>query len=193
MRIAIIGKGNVGTALGNGLRRSGHEVRYGHRDPTEPVGDAAKWAEAILIAVPFGSVKDTVRELGHLAEGKTVIDATNPLTPEMELAIGYTTSAAEELQKMLPKSHVIKAFNTVFAQNQSSGRVGSEQLTAFIAGDNADAKKTVMRLAQDIGFAPVDTGGLKSARYLEPMAAMIIGLGYGMKMGTNIGFKLARR
>jgi predicted dinucleotide-binding enzyme len=86
----------------------------------------------------------------------------------------------------------VKAFNTVFAQNQSTGRVGGERLSNFIAGDNAKAKQTIMKLSQDIGFDPVDTGPLHSARYLEPMALLNIRLGFQLKMGTNIGFKLAK-
>jgi hypothetical protein len=110
----------------------------------------------------------------------------------MELAVGFTTSAAEELQKQLPKAHVVKAFNTVFALNQSTGRIGKEQLTAFVAGNDQKAKQVVMQLTQEMGFDPVDSGSLKSARYLEPMAALIIGLAFKMKMGTEIGYKLVK-
>ena len=192
MKCAIIGKGNVGTAIGNGLIRAGHEVRYGHRGTMEPVHEAAAWGEVVLLAVPYTGVKDAVQSIGSAADGKTLIDVTNALTPAMDLAIGHSTSAAEELQKMLPRAHVVKAFNTVFAQNQGSGRVGTEQLTAFIAGDDPGARKTALQLAGDIGFDPVDVGGLKSARYLEPMAVMLISLGYGMNMGTKIGYRLVK-
>jgi predicted dinucleotide-binding enzyme len=85
----------------------------------------------------------------------------------MELAIGFSTSAAEELQKRLPNARVFKAFNTVFAQNQSIGRLRSLQLSAFVAGDEPAAKRTVMRLATEIGFEPVDVGELIKARYLS--------------------------
>ena len=192
MRLAIIGKGNVGTALSKGLSRAGHDIRFGHRDPREPVREAAEWGEAIILAVPFSAVNDVVRIIGSAADGKALIDVTNAIDENMELAIGFTTSAAEELQKKLPRAHVIKAFNTVFAQNQSSGRLGGEQLTAFIAGDDVESKQIAMQLARDIGFDPVDIGPLKSARYLEPMAIMLIGLGYGLNMGTGIGYRLVR-
>ena len=192
MKIAIIGKGHVGTALGTGLKRSGHEIRYGHRDPKEPVQDAVKWGEVVILAVPHDAVEETANEIGSAADGKTIVDVTNALTPSMELATGFNTSAAEELQKMLPKAHVVKAFNTVFAENQSTGRLGKERLSALIAGDYAKAKQTVIQLARDIGFEPVDTGPLKSARYLEPMAILIIQLGYSLKMGTKIGYKLVK-
>ena len=192
MKIAIIGKGDVGTALGTGLKRSGHEIRYGHRDPKEPVQDAARWGEVIILAVPYDAVNDVVIEIEKAADGKPVIDVTNALTSNLELALGFSTSAAEELQKMLPKAYVVKAFNTVFAINQSTGRLDKEQLTAFVVGDDAKAKRVVMQLAGDIGFDPVDAGPLKSARYLEPMGVLIIGLAYTLKMGTKMGYKLVR-
>jgi predicted dinucleotide-binding enzyme len=192
MKCAVIGKGNVGTALGTGLERAGHEVRYGHTDPKEPVVDAARWAEVILLAVPHPAIEDVVKSIGSAADGKTLIDATNALTPDMGLAVGFSTSAAEELQKMLPRAHIVKAFNTVFAANQSSGMVGNYQLSAFVAGDDAGAKRIAMELARDIGFEPADAGGLRSARYLEPMAVMLINMGYGMNMGTKIGYKLVK-
>ena len=192
MRIGIIGKGNVGTAIAAGLSRKGHEVKFGHRDPKDPVAEAAKWGEVIILAVPHSSAADTAREVGSAADGKTVIDVSNAVTDNMELAIGFTTSAAEEIQKKLPKAHVVKAFNTVFAQNQSVGRISNEQLTLFVAGDDAKAKQTVMQLGADIGFDPVDVGSLKAARYLEPMGMLMINLGYGLGMGTKIGYKLVK-
>ncbi|HZD43754.1 MAG TPA: NADPH-dependent F420 reductase [Methanomicrobiales archaeon] len=192
MKIAIIGKGHVGTALGSGLTRAGHEIRYGHRDPGEPVHDAAEWGDVIVLAIPYPAIPDAALTIGSAADGKLLIDVTNALDRNGNLAIGCTTSAAEELQKMLPRAHVIKAFNTVFAPNQTSGKLGGEDLTAFIAGDDERSKETAMRLARDIGFDPVDAGPLKSARYLEPMALLLIELGYGLKMGTGIGYKLVR-
>jgi predicted dinucleotide-binding enzyme len=192
MKIGIIGKGNVGTAIAAGLTRKGHEVKFGHRDPNEPVAEAARWGEVIILAVPHGAAADTAKELGSAADGKTVIDVSNALNETGELAIGFTTSAAEEIQKKLPKAHVVKAFNTVFAQNQSAGRIGNEKLTLFVAGDDAKAKQTVMQLGADIGFDPVDAGKLKAARYLEPMGMLMISLGYGLGMGTKIGYKLVK-
>lgn len=192
MRIAIVGKGNVGTAIATGLSQKGYEVRFGHRDPKEPVEDAAKWGEVIVLAVPFSEVKNAVKEIGSAADGKTLIDATNALGPSGELAVGFTTSGAEELQKVLPKARVVKAFNTVFAKNQSTGRVGNNQLTAFIAGDDLKAKRTVMQITKDIGFEPLDAGPLKAARHLESMAKLIIDLAYTRGMGTDIGFKLVK-
>jgi hypothetical protein len=142
MKVAIIGEGNVGKALGLGLKRAGHEIKFGHRDPKEPVREAGEWGEVIILAVPYHAVRDAAKEIGPAADGKVLVDATNALDQNGNLAVGFTTSAAEELQKLLPKSRVVKAFNTVFSQNQSTGRVGEEQLTAFIAGDDKKAKQT---------------------------------------------------
>ena len=192
MKVAIIGKGNVGTAIGKDLVSKGYEVKFGHRDLKEPVFEAAKWGDLIILAVPYGAVKDAVKELDSAANGKILIDVTNAIASNGDLEIGFNTSAAEELQKELPKVKVVKAFNTVFAANQETGKVGKEQLTFFVASDDSEAKKQVMKLGKDIGFDPIDAGPLKSARYLEPMAMLIINLGYGLRMGTNIGYKLVK-
>ena len=191
MKIAIIGKGSVGNALGSGLSCK-HEVKFGHRDPAEPVADAAKWGEIIILAVPYDSANDTREEIKPYADGKIVIDVTNAVGRDSGLGISCTTSSAEETQKKLPKARVVKAFNTVFAQNQGTGKVGNEQLTAFIAGDDLKAKQTVAQLARDIGFDPLDCGPLKTARYLDAMGIMIINLAYSYGMGPKIGYKLVK-
>ena len=115
MKIAIIGAGNVGRALGLGLKRAGHEIRYGHRDPKEPVREAAEWGDVIILAVPYHATRDAAKEIGSAADGKMLVDVTNALDQNGNLAVGFTTSAAEELQKLLHKSRVVKAFNTVFS------------------------------------------------------------------------------
>ncbi len=192
MKIGIIGKGNVGTALCTGLSRAGHETKYGHRDPAEPVADAAKWGEIIILAVPHETAPDAIEAIRPYADGKTVIDVMNAIGPKMDLGLSCTTSTAEETQKKLPKAHVVKAFNTVFASNQSTAKVSNEQLTAFIAGDDFKAKQTVAQLTKDIGFDPVDCGPLKAARNLEAMGNLIINLAYSYGMGNKIGYKLVK-
>ena len=110
----------------------------------------------------------------------------------MNLAVGFTTSGAEELQSKLPQSRVVKAFNTVFAQHMDTGRLGDQSLTAIVAGDDTEANKTVLELGRDIGFDTVDAGPLRNARLLEPLAFLNIQIGYVLGMGTQIGFKLLR-
>jgi len=188
-KIGIIGSGNVGSTLARGLERGGHEVRTVGRDKAAMRATVA-WADIVFLAVPFGALDEVVSNLGASLAGKTVIDVTNALDAKMNLTVGFTTSGAEELQRKLPKAHVVKAFRTVFAQHMDTGRLGDQQLTAFVAGDDADANKTALELARGIGFDVVDAGPLKNARLLEPLAFLNIQLGYGLGMGTQIGFKL---
>lgn len=192
MRIGIIGKGRVGTAIGSGLSSKGHLVKYGHRDPKEPVAEAAEWGEVIVLAVPHENAEDAAKNIGSAADGKVLLDVTNAIDENWDLTVGFSTSAAEELQKLLPKARVVKAFNTVFAKNQSTGKLGQEQLTLFVASDDAKAKEIVMKLGSDIGFASVDAGPLKSARYLEPMAVLLMTLAFNLGMGVGIGFRLVK-
>jgi len=190
-RIAIIGGGNVGSALATGLKRAGCEVKLVGRDAAATRA-AAAWGEATCLAVPFGAIDDAVRAIGAGADGKPLVDVTNALDASMNLALGFTTSGAEELQRKVPKAHVVKAFNTVFAQHMSTGRLGDQSLTTFVAGDDAAAKASVLELARAIGFDAVDAGPLRNARLIEPLAYLNIQLGYVQKMGPQIGFKLLR-
>ena len=188
-KIGIIGDGNVGSALARGLKRAGHEVRAVGND-SAAIRNVAGSSELVILAVPFGAVDDVAKDTGEVLAGKTVVDVTNALDANMNLAVGFTTSGAEELQKKLPKSRVVKAFNTVFAQHMDSGKVGDQQLTAFVASDDEASRKQVIELARGIGFDPVDVGPLKNARLIEPLAYLNIQLGYVLGMGTQIGFKL---
>jgi 8-hydroxy-5-deazaflavin:NADPH oxidoreductase len=190
-KIGIIGNGNVGGALERGLKRTSHEVRSVGNDPAA-VREVADWANVVILAVPFGALDQVLETAGSALDGKTVVDATNAINPDMSLALGFSTSGAEELQKKAPKAHVVKAFNTVFAQNMPTGRVGTHALSALVAGDDAGAKSTVLALSKAIGFEAVDAGPLRNARLLEPLGYLNIQLGYVLKMGTDIGFKVVR-
>jgi 8-hydroxy-5-deazaflavin:NADPH oxidoreductase len=187
-KVAIVGAGNVGKALREGLERTGYKVRVGGRGQ---VSETAAWADIIILAVPFASIPDVTREMQTAADGKTVVDVTNALTPDMQLALGFSTSGAEELQKALPRARVVKAFNTVFAQHMSRGSVVGQQLSLFAAGDDAAARKAVLELGKAIGFDAIDAGPLKNARYLEALGYFNIQLGYVLGHGPDIGFKLA--
>src|SRR6187549_4055827 len=123
-KIAILGKGNVGSALARGLARSYSYVKSVGNDKPAQL-QAATQAEVVILAVPFPALDDVVKNLGAALDGKVVVDATNALTPDYQLAVGFTTSGAEELQKKLPQARVVKAFNTVFAQHMDSGKVGA--------------------------------------------------------------------
>ena len=188
-RIGIIGKGNVGSALHRGLERSGYEVRAVGKDPAE-VRETGNWAEVIVLAVPYGAIDDAVRELGESVNGKTIVDATNALTPDMQLATDSTKSGSESLQQKARTGKVVKAFNTQFAQHMDSGTVDGQKLTVFAAGDDAGAKEQVLQMARDIGFDAVDAGPLQNARLLEPLGYFNIQLAYVLGLGPNIGLKL---
>ena len=147
----------------------------------------------MVIAVPFGVVEAVAAEIGGAADGKPVVDATNALGRD-GLAVGFTTSGAEQLQKMLPRAKVVKAFNTVFAQCMSTGKIKGTPVFLPVAADDPKAKEAVLALCRDIGFDAVDAGPLVNARLLEPMAFLNIQLGYVINrgMGTGIGFSLVR-
>ena len=185
-KIGIIGSGNVGSALQRGLSKAGCDVQVSRRDN---VAEVAAEADIVILAVPFGAIDDVVRKLGDTVDDKIVVDVTNALTKEGSLAIGFTTSGAEELQRKLPHARVVKAFNTVFAQHMDTGTVGGERLTMFAASDDDDARKTVLSLARSIGFDAVSAGPLENARQLEDLGFFNIKLGYGLGNGQNVGFK----
>jgi predicted dinucleotide-binding enzyme len=184
--VAIIGAGKVGKAIQQGVQRAGYEVRLAGRGQ---VTEAAAWADIIVLAVPFAAHTDVAKELQKAADGKPVIDVSNALTQDMQLAIGFTTSGAEELQKALPRSHVVKAFNTVFAQHMSSGSAAGQQLSLFVASDDDIARKEVLQLGKAVGFDAIDAGPLKNSRNLEAIGYFNIQLGYVLGNGANTGFK----
>lgn len=190
-KIGIIGNGNVGSALARGLERAGYDVRAVGSEPAK-VKETGEWSEVVILAVPYGAVDDAVRELGASIEGKTLVDVTNALTGDMQLASGCTTSGAEHLQQIAPGARVVKAFNTQFAGHLDSGRLDGQPLTAFAAGNDTQAKQQVLEMAKAIGFDPVDAGPLQNARLLEPLGYFNIQLGYVLGLGTNIGLKLVR-
>lgn len=188
-KIAIIGKGNVGSALQRGLERAKYEVKSVGKDPAR-VREIAAWGELIILAVPYPAVDEAIREMGDAINGKPLIDVTNALTPDYQLALGFTTSGAEELQKKAPTAKVVKAFNTVFAEHMASGQTKGTALTLFAAGDDKAAKDKALSLGRDIGFDAVDAGPLTNARWLETLGYFNIQLGYTLQMGTHIAFKL---
>jgi predicted dinucleotide-binding enzyme len=192
LKIGIIGKGNVGKALQSGAVRAGHEVRTIGKGGG--VRDTAAWADLVILAVPYAVVEAVAAEIGAAADGKPVVDATNVLSKEGKLAVGFTTSGAEQLQKKLPGARVVKAFNTIFAQSMGSGKLKGTALCLPVAADDAKAKEAVIQLGTDIGFDTIDAGPLENARSLESVGYLIIQLGYVINkgMGTGIGFALVR-
>lgn len=181
MDIAIIGAGNVGTALAGAFARAGHHVTISATDPEHAAqvarstgtGSARTNEEAItagdvvILAVPGTAFDGLVGEVGNELAGKVVVDVSNRPTPDPS---GTGTSAAEELQARIPNASVVKAFNTAFASRQADPTLGGVAADGFVAGDDADAKQTILDLVESIGFRPVDAGSLASSRTLEGMA-----------------------
>lgn len=209
MKIGIIGTGNVGSALGKGWANQGHEVVFGTRQPEREkvqnllaeVGEgvtavsipsAIEQSDIIVIATPWNAVADVSHAVNNW-QGKIVIDATNPIAPGLQLAVGHTTSAAEQLATFLPGAKVVKAFNTTGAENMADPHYNGEPTTMFICGDDADAKATVTELAESLGFDVADVGNLETARLIEPLALVWINLAIKQGLGRNIAFRLVRR
>ena len=193
MRVAIIGAGNVGGGLAAAAVRAGHDVviAAAHPDSARSTAsntgataaasavDAAKGADVVVLAIPHGAVARVAAELGAAAEGKVVVDATNPLNATFTDLTTGGTSAAEDLQRQLPGAAVVKAFNTVLAARLGNPTEGGTPLDALVAGDDEQAKATVRTFAGSLGFRPIDAGGLRMARTLEEMAFLNISLNAG--------------
>jgi hypothetical protein len=200
MNITVIGSGNMGSGFVKQLKKAGHDVRVTSRSAERTRAVAAQFgaravdakeaaaADVLILATGYADAVPALEALGSL-QGKIVVDITNPLTADyMGLTIGHTTSAAEEIAKAFPGARIVKAFNTVFAQVLAEGAdFGKGQVVpVLVAGDDAQARQTVSGIARSIGFDVLDAGGLKNARYLEPLAGLNIYLGYGAGLGTNI-------
>lgn len=202
MNILVIGAGNMGSAFVKQLVRAGHQVAVTARDLDKAqavaaanagaravtAAGAAAQAELVVLATGYGDAVAALESVGDL-RGKVVIDITNPLTADyMGLSIGHSTSAAEEIAKALPAVRLVKAFNTVFAPVLGAGADfgNGHVVPVYFAGDDAAAKATVRALIESTGFAPVDAGPLKNARYLEAVAGLNIYFGYGAGKGTSI-------
>jgi len=202
MNITVIGAGNMGAAFVKQLTRAGHKVAVTARNldkaqavaASNPgasavvIGNAAAQADAVVLATGYGDAVGALQSIGDL-RGKVVIDITNPLTADyMGLTIGHSTSAAEEIAKAVPGAEVVKAFNTVFAQVLAEGpELGQSQtVPVFVASNSPRAKQAARAVAKSMGFDVIDAGGLKNARYLEPVAGLNIYLGYGAGLGTAI-------
>jgi predicted dinucleotide-binding enzyme len=202
MQVTVIGAGNMGSAFVRQLVRAGHQVKVTARDATKaaqiasanpgasavPSSGAARGADVVVLATGYA---DAVAALSaaDVQPSQAVIDITNPLTPDyMGLTLGHDTSAAEEIAKAIPNAEVVKGFNTIFAQVLAEGADFGDgrRASVFLASDSADAKKLASTLAEGMGFDAVDAGGLKNARYLEPLAGLNIYLGYGAGLGTAI-------
>jgi predicted dinucleotide-binding enzyme len=204
MRLGIIGAGHVGGTLGRLFEAQGHDVRFGVRDPSSESGgglpharmgsvaDVAAFADVIVLATPWEATADALRTAGPLG-GKTVIDCTNPLLPDLSgLSIGTTTSAGEEVAKLVPAAKVVKCFNTLGYANFGHPMFGSTKASMFFCGDDESAKRIVAELGNQLGFDMIDAGPLAQSRWLEAMAALWITMAYKYGGSQRSAFKLLR-
>ncbi len=200
MKIGIIGSGNMGRSLGILWAEQGHEVFFGSRDAEKGKAvaefakhgtkggtndEAAAFGDVILWTLR-GIMPNQVLSSTDVLAGKIVIDCNNQEIPEGYKYEPITESLAEKLAANIPNSRVIKALNTMAQEvfELSPIPLKDYQVSVFVAGDDEEARKTVMQLAQDIGFSPVDSGALRNARMIEGLGDFIRFMIGGMKMGA---------
>ena len=219
MKIGILGSGEVGRRLGDGFIRLGYDVKIGSRNPQKEevvqwinshgdefkralsgtFMDAASFGEVVVIATSWEGTLNAMEMAGkNNFDGKIVIDVTNPLDFSKgmppKLALGFSDSAGEIIQRMIPASRVVKAFNTVGNSHfiHPSFPIGGPP-TMFICGNDDEAKKFVIdKIITISGWETVDVGSIEQSRLLEPLAFLWISL-YFKTGSPNHAFKLLRK
>jgi predicted dinucleotide-binding enzyme len=188
----VLGSGEVGQTLAQGLKKHGYEVRIGSRSPAKlgdfskqtgiPAGtfaDVARWGEALVLAVAGTGAEPALAEAGRDAlRGKLVVDVTNPIgddPPEGGVLKYFTaanTSLMELLQRTYPEAKFVKAFNSVGSARMVNPDFQGTRPTMFYCGDDAAAKATVARILDQFGWDSEDMGGAVGARAIEPLAVL---------------------
>jgi 8-hydroxy-5-deazaflavin:NADPH oxidoreductase len=209
MKIAVIGAGNVGSALGTAWAKAGHAITFGVRDVNKPAlkslcaqigataassAEAARQGDVVVLALPWNTAEGAVRSLGDLT-GKIVIDTMNPLAMTdgaLGLDRGFTTSAGETVASWLPGAKVVKTFNQVGANMMTQAHRFETRPVMFLAGDDDAAKRTVSQLVGETGFEPLDAGGLRLARLLEPLGMVWINQSLARGFGRDWAFGVVR-
>ncbi|MCI4327569.1 MAG: NAD(P)-binding domain-containing protein [Thermoplasmata archaeon] len=197
MKVGIIGSGEVGQHLGIGFAATGHTVRIGSREPshekltkwkasaganasTGTFEEAARFGELVVVATLWSGTENALRlaGAGNFA-GKVVIDSTNPLVFRENappgLALGHTDSGGEQVQRWLPNSHVVKAFNIVGNGDMFRPTFAGGPPDMFFCGNDAAAKKSVSGILQSFGWNAIDIGGIEGARVLESLCMLWVG------------------
>jgi predicted dinucleotide-binding enzyme len=207
MKIAIIGTGNVGTALGTNWKKSNHEIIYGSRNPQNEkhlelekfaqvltLSQAAMLGDVIVLATPWQSTEEAINEMGSTLDAKIVIDATNPLKPDLSgLLIYGDTSGGEQIAKWAPTSKVVKALNSAFAKVMEHPEINGVKSMMLIAGDDLSALNTVAGLVDDLGFQSQKMNGISNSRLLEMVGLTLITLGYKEGLGNEIGLSILKK
>jgi predicted dinucleotide-binding enzyme len=202
MRVAVVGKGNVGKALAPNIASAGYEVTFGVRDPHDSkyasddgialktVREAVSGADIVILAINWSALDSALAECGDM-NGKVLIDCINPYDFRNNLAplVAADQSAATIIAGKTA-AKVVKAFNQVGAAVMANARDRKSKPLQFVASDDRDAKEKVLKLAKDIGFDARDAGGLDYARELEGMARLWIAQAFGHGMPPTSGWVL---
>lgn len=188
---SIIGTGNMGSAIGGLLAAGGASVQQiSHADLAQTTIEG----DVVVLAVPFPAVANIVETVGAQLEGKTVVDITNPLNFETfdSLVVPAGSSAAAEIQSLLPNSTVLKAFNTNFAATLASKQLDGKTTTVLVAGDNADAKAALVAAVTAGGVVAIDAGALSRAHELEAIGFLQLTLAASEKISWTGGFNISK-
>ena len=211
-RVGVLGSGEVGRCLAAGFSGRGHEVMLGSREPGKPelvewlsgdgagvqagtFAEVAKYGELLVLALLGNAAEEVIADAGvENFNGKVVIDAMNPLDFSAgfppKLAIAGDDSLGERIQRALPDAKVVKAFNTIGNPYFVDPDFSDGRPTMLIAGDDADAKRTVGDALADFGWdEPVDLGGIEGSRELEAICIAWVKIG-GARGSWDHGFKL---
>lgn len=216
MKVGIIGSGEVGRKLADGFIELGHQVKLGSRDPKQSkiidwinkhdkekassgtFAETASFGELVVLATLWEGTAEAIQlsNSENLAE-KIVIDVTNPLDFSKgmppSLALGHTDSGGEAVQRMLPNSKVVKAFNIVGNPHMVHPDFPGGKPTMFICGNDEASKKIVTdEILSKFGWETIDIGGIEGSRLLEPLALLWI-LHYFRTGSGDHAFKLLRK
>jgi len=209
MNITIIGAGNMARGIGSRFVEGGNAVTIVDTDAAKAQTLAAELSgresgsavaaaldvafanPIVVLALPFADARDFASANAAKLTGKIVVDITNPLNATYDgLVTAPGKSAAEEIAALLPKSHVVKAFNTTFAGTLVAGVVSGHKLDVLVAGDDAAAKKTIIGLVEAGGLRGIDAGKLDRARQLEGLGLLGITLQGTLGTGFQSAWKL---
>src|SRR5262245_27573572 len=209
MKIGVIGTGVVGTALSEGFLKHGHQVMRGTREAGKlgdwkksPVGtfeEAAKFGEVVVLAAKGTAAESAVKLCGAALDGKTVIDAMNPIADEPPAAgvlpffTGANDSLMERLQKAAPRAKFVKAFSSVGSAYMVNPDFGAAKPTMFICGNDAGAKEKVRGILTQFGWETEDMGGVEAARAIEPLCRLWCLPGFTRNDWGARAFKLLRK
>ncbi len=211
MRVGILGSGLMGGKLGTLFARAGHEVVFSYARSRKKLeglardaggnaragtpGEAAREADAVLLAVHWSRMDDVLKQAGDLP-GKVIVTCSLPLNAaNTELVIAHTLSGAEELAKTLPKARVVSAFHTVPSEvlfGVYEARRKASRPSLVYCGEDKKAKAVASELIRGVGFDPVDAGPLQIARYTEPFALLVAQLAYEGTGGPELAYRFER-